>query len=942
MNLCPHIIPYSLSRNEIKRCKTGFHIHVHSLDKPNQNRNYMTDKNNIDLPELDNQPSTVNEGDTSELTQEINKNNTLTNDAIDAVEFNEAIESLEALDNENGHLDENEIKIEVNEELAQKLINTANAVLEGEHIANNPNGLFGHLAKLELTLPREVYLLPVKERPFFPGQQLPVLLNKESWGETYEAIKTGKCKYIGMIFVNTEDHEKAEPGEFCHMGTLVEIHDPKVKEDYIQLIAEGVKRFDIEHWISGQAPYRAQVNYPKDIIDGSEQEFKAYGLAIMNAFRELLPLNPLYSEELKYFLNRYSASEPSQLADFAAGLTTADNDKLQDVLETLNLSERMEKVLALFKQEIEVTKIQFNIRERVEENLSEHQRDFFLRQQLSEIQKELGMLKDDQTLDTDRFRERIEKLTLSDEATKKAEEELSKLSMLDPQSPEYNVARNWLDWVTQLPWGKYSKDLLDLKRARKVLDKGHDGLEDVKDRILEFLAVGALKGEVSGSIICLVGPPGVGKTSIGRSIAESLGRKFYRFSVGGMRDEAEIKGHRRTYIGAMPGKFVQALKDCETSNPVIMLDEIDKIGASFQGDPASALLEVLDPEQNHEFMDHFMDLRFDLSKALFVCTANTLDSIPGPLLDRMEVIRLSGYITEEKVQIAKHHLWPSLLSESGLTKEQVQITPAAIRHVIEGYARESGVRNLKKQLAKLVRKLALKFVTTDLETTKIHVNELEEMLGQPRFAQEKISQQVGTVTGLAWTSMGGATLSIEASRVHTLNRGFKLSGQLGDVMQESAGIAYSFISSHLEKYKADPDFFDKAFVHLHVPDGATPKDGPSAGVTMATALLSLARDEAIKSPLAMTGELSLTGLVLPVGGIREKVIAAKRIGIKELILPEDNRKDYQELPDYLQKGMTVHFAKHFDDVARLTFNVRSKSVALKAYLESKLNDIPNI
>ena len=887
----------------------------------------MTDKNNNnDLLENDNTQAQVAETESTEKVQ--------------FADFGESEDFILEDETEfETDVDTDAIKIEVDEELAQRLIDTANAVLEGEHIVANPGSIFGQLAKPELTIPKEIFLLPVKERPFFPGQQLPVLLNKDSWGETYDAIKAGKCKYIGIIFVNTEDHDKAEPSDFCKMGTLVKIHDPKVKEDYIQLIAEGVKRFDIENWVSGKAPYRAQVNYPKDIIDGSEQEFKAYGLAIMNAFRELLPLNPLYSEELKYFLNRYSASEPSQLADFAAGLTTAENDKLQDVLETLNLSERMEKVLALFKQEIEVTKIQFNIRERVEENLSDHQREFFLRQQLNEIQKELGMVKDDQTLDTDRFRERIEKLTLSEEATKKAEEELSKLSMLDPQSPEYNVARNWLDWLTQLPWGKYSEDLLDLKRAKKVLDKGHDGLEDVKDRILEFLAVGSLKGEVSGSIICLVGPPGVGKTSIGRSIAESLGRKFYRFSVGGMRDEAEIKGHRRTYIGAMPGKFVQALKDCETANPVIMLDEIDKIGASFQGDPASALLEVLDPEQNHEFMDHFMDVRFDLSKALFVCTANTLDTIPGPLLDRMEVIRLSGYITEEKVQIAKHHLWPSLLQDSGLTKEQVQITPAAIRHVIEGYARESGVRNLKKQLAKLVRKLAIKFVTTDLESTKIHVNELEEMLGQPRFTPEKTNQQIGTVTGLAWTSMGGATLTIEASRVHTLNRGFKLSGQLGDVMQESAGIAYSFISSNLEKYKADPEFFDKAFVHLHVPDGATPKDGPSAGVTMATALLSLARDEAIKTPLAMTGELSLTGLVLPVGGIREKVIAAKRIGIKELILPEDNRKDYQELPDYLQEGMTVHFAKHFDDVARLTFNIRSKSLALKTYLAQKEEEI---
>ncbi|MDX1796372.1 MAG: endopeptidase La, partial [Hydrogenovibrio sp.] len=546
------------------------------------------------------------------------------------------------------------------------------------------------------------------------------------------------------------------------------------------------------------------------------------------------------------------------------------------------------------------------------------------------------MVKDDRTADADLFYERLEKLALSDEALQKADEELNKISILDPQSPEYGVSRNWLDWITQLPWGQHSKDILDLKRAKKILDKGHDGLDDVKDRILEFLAVGALKGEVSGSIICLVGPPGVGKTSIGRSIAETLGRQFYRFSVGGMRDEAEIKGHRRTYIGAMPGKFIQALKDCGTENPVIMLDEIDKIGSSYQGDPASALLEVLDPEQNSEFMDHYLDVRFDLSKAVFICTANTLDTIPGPLLDRMEVIRLSGYITEEKIQIAKHHLWPSLLEDAGLSKKQVQITLPAIRHIIDGYAREAGVRNLKKQLAKIIRKLAIRFVKEDVKQATIHVQDLEGMLGQPRFTPEKTNLQIGTVTGLAWTSMGGATLTIEASRVHTLNRGFKLSGQLGEVMQESAGIAYSYIASNLEKYKADPEFFDKAFVHLHVPDGATPKDGPSAGITMATALLSLARNEPIKKLLAMTGELSLTGQVLPVGGIREKVIAAKRIGVKTIILPDENRKDFNELPDYLKEGMEIHFAKHFDDVAKLTFNIRSKSEALKHYLDKQI------
>ncbi|MCF6298873.1 MAG: endopeptidase La [Thiomicrorhabdus sp.] len=819
------------------------------------------------------------------------------------------------------------IKIEVEEEaLKMEISETILALLDNQEIQTvnaKSDSLFDQFStpdsETDAEYPDEIFLLPIKERPFFPAQQLPVLLNKKSWSKTFDAIQSGKCKYIGLIFVDKEEHDKAKPKDFSAMGTLIKIHDPKVQDDYIQLIAEGIQRFEVKEWLQKSAPYKAKVTYPETVHHGSEKELKAYSLALMNAFKELLPLNPLYSEELKYFLNRNNSSDPSELADFAAGLTTANNVALQETLETLELTERMEKVLVLFKQEIEITKMQSKIRGRVEENISDHQRDFLLRQQLHEIQSELGIDKDDQTLDIDRFEKRIKKLALTKKIVKKANEELQKLKTLDPQSPEYSVSRSWLDWLTQLPWGKYSKDKLDLKRAKKVLDKGHEGLEDVKDRILEFLAVGALKGEIAGSIICLVGPPGVGKTSIGRSIAKSLGRKFYRFSVGGMRDEAEIKGHRRTYIGAMPGKFIQALKECQTANPVIMLDEVDKIGSSFQGDPASALLEVLDPEQNHDFLDHYMDVRFDLSKALFICTANSLDSIPSALLDRMEVIRLSGYITEEKMLIAKKHLWPTLLKEAGLSPKQLSITPAATRQVIEGYAREAGVRNLKKQLAKLIRKQAVNFVTTKVKSARIRTKDLEKKLGQPVFTPEKIHQQIGTVTGLAWTSMGGVTLTIEASRVHTLNAGLKLSGQLGDVMQESAGIAHSFIRAHLKHYQADSHFFDKAFIHIHVPDGATQKDGPSAGVTIATALLSLARNEPLKTSLAMTGELSLTGQVLPVGGIREKLIAAKRIGITTLILPDANRKDYQELPKYLKKGMTIHFAEHFDDVVSLTF-----------------------
>lgn len=452
-----------------------------------------------------------------------------------------------------------------------------------------------------------------------------------------------------------------------------------------------------------------------------------------------------------------------------------------------------------------------------------------------------------------------------------------------------------------------------------MLDAHHAGLDDIKERILEFLAVGAYKGSVSGSIVLLVGPPGVGKTSIGKSIAESLGRPFYRFSVGGMRDEAEIKGHRRTYIGAQPGKLVQALKDVEVMNPVIMLDEIDKMGQSFQGDPASALLETLDPEQNVDFLDHYLDLRLDLSKVLFVCTANTLDSIPGPLLDRMEVIRLSGYITEEKVAIAKRHLWPKQLEKAGVAKDKLSISDSALRAVIDGYAREAGVRQLEKQLGKLVRKAVVKLLADPKAVIKIGPKDLEASLGMPVFRNEQVISGTGVITGLAWTSMGGATLPIEATRIHTLNRGFKLTGQLGEVMKESAEIAYSYISSNLKQFGGDPKFFDEAFVHLHVPEGATPKDGPSAGVTMASALLSLARNQPPKKGIAMTGELTLTGHVLPIGGVREKVIAARRQKINELILPEPNRGHFEELPDYLKEGITVHFAKRFTDVAKVLF-----------------------
>ncbi len=789
--------------------------------------------------------------------------------------------------------------------------------LEGE-VLSSKDGDSGHAVPAKI-LPSTLYLLPLTEKPFFPAQTLPLLMNEKPWLETIKKIGETPDKMVGLILIKPDISDDAKPEDFFGVGTMVHMHHPVRSEGKMQFIAEGQARFRVVKWISHTSPYLVQVEYPSEPLSRNEDEMKAYAMAIINTIKDLIPLNPLYSEELKFFLNRFSPNEPSLLADFAASLTTATKEDMQKVLEAFNVRKRMEKVLVLIKKELDVAKLQSQIRTQVEQKISSRQREFFLREQLKEIQKELGIAKDDRTADLERFEERLAKLALPEGAQKRVSEEMDKLAMLESGSPEYAVTRNYLDWLTQLPWGKYSKDKLDLKRARKILDHDHDGLDDVKERIVEFLAVGALKGEIAGSILVLVGPPGVGKTSIGRSIANSLGRKFYRFSLGGMRDEAEIKGHRRTYIGAMPGKFIQAIKECGVANPVIMLDEIDKIGASYQGDPASSLLEVLDPEQNVDFLDHYLDVRFDLSKVLFVCTANQLDTIPGPLLDRMEVIRLSGYITAEKVQIAKHHLWPKQLKKAGIARGDLTVTEAVLRQVIEGYARESGVRNLEKQLGRMVRKAVVKLVNGEEKPIRLGVGQVEEYLGKPVFRPEKPLAGVGVVTGLAWTAMGGATLSIEATLVHTKNRGFKLTGQLGEVMRESAEIAYSYIASHLKPFKGNPTFFDEAFVHLHVPEGATPKDGPSAGITMATALLSLARKEKIARPLAMTGELTLTGEVLPIGGVREKVIAARRIKLTELIFPEANRRDYDELPDYIREGMRVHFVRHFKDVAKIVF-----------------------
>ena len=767
-------------------------------------------------------------------------------------------------------------------------------------------------------LPEKLLLLPIFERPFFPAQVQPLVIDEEPWEETFSRLAKMDHHLLGLCYAGDQDEQdSASTSDFAATGCVVRLHNVVRGNGKIQFIAQGLQRFRIEDWLSAKAPFAAQVSYPADRTRNTP-EIKAYAMALIQAIKELIPLNPLYNEELKNFLNHFNLNDPSPLADFAAAITTAQGPDLQQILDTVNLQKRMERVLVLLHKELEVARLQAEIRSEVEQKMSKHQREFFLREELKVIQRELGIAKDDRTADIDEFRARMAARNPPEHVTKRFDEELNKMSILETGSPEYGVTRNYVDWLSAVPWGVFSKDKLSLRGAKTVLNRDHAGLEDIKERILEFLAMGSFRGEISGSILLFVGPPGVGKTSIGKSIAECLGRKFYRFSLGGMRDEAEVKGHRRTYIGAMPGKLVQALKDVDVSNPVIMLDEIDKMGTSFQGDPASAMLEVLDPEQNSEFLDHYLDLRVDLSKVLFVCTANQLDTIPRPLLDRMDIIRLGGYIASEKLDIAKQHLWPRLLERNNVKTSQVKISDSAIKTLIEGYAREAGVRGLEKLLHRVLRKSIVKLLGKTKSISITNKN-LIDFVGEPPFRLEKQLGGVGVVTGLAWTAMGGATLPIEATRVHTRDRGLKLTGQLGKVMNESAQIAHSFVTTNAEEFGVDPDWFMQASLHLHVPEGATPKDGPSAGVSMTSALLSLALGKAVKKSFAMTGEITLTGEVLPVGGVREKLIAARRIGIKDVILPEGNRRDVSELPAHIVAGFNIHHASQYSDVFNVLF-----------------------
>lgn len=800
---------------------------------------------------------------------------------------------------------------------------------EIENTSNSPeNNDQNAIVVADTILPNVLPIIPLTDRPLFPKMMNPIMvMDKELQKIIHNAPKATPI-YIGLLLMKSEEYPPPNPPqspeEMYRIGVVAKVvqasRDEKTN-NALMIMVQVLERFEIVEYLKEAPAYQAKVKYLYEVKEDVDDEIKAYSVSIINTIKELVNLNPLFKEQLNLLMNRINVYEPGTLADFAASLTTSSPTELQEILETKNIRKRAESTLTLLKKELEIVKLQTQINKRIEERLSTQQREFFLKQQLKEIQNELGISKGDKEAESEKFEKRLKHLKLTQEASDRINEELEKLKVLEPSSPEFNVTRGYLDWLTQLPWGVYTKDNSDIKKAAKILDQDHYGLNDVKNRILELISVGVLKGDLAGSIVLFVGAPGVGKTSIGKSIARALNREFFRFSLGGMRDEAEIKGHRRTYIGAMPGKFIQTLKTCKTANPVIMLDEIDKIGASFQGDPASALLEVLDPEQNKDFLDHYLDVRFDLSKVLFLCTANQLETIPRPLLDRMEIIRLSGYILEEKVEIAKKYLIPKQLEAHGLTSKQVKLSDAVLRNIIDGYAREAGVRTLENNIKKILRKSTRQIVEKKKKVISIKVADLPEILGRKTFEAEKLYKKpkVGVVTGLAYTSMGGATLFIEATPITAPNPGFKQTGQLGQVMVESSEIAYSYIRSLLNKNDAAQKFFASHYIHLHVPAGATPKDGPSAGITMACAIYSLVHNTPIIKDIAMTGELTLTGMVMPIGGVKEKFIAAKRAKIKQLIFPADNQKDVEDLDDHIKKGVTAYFVNTFKEVLDICF-----------------------
>jgi ATP-dependent Lon protease len=770
----------------------------------------------------------------------------------------------------------------------------------------------------ELQLPAVRPVLPLKETVVFPQSMTPLAIGQERSVRLIDDVVSGD-RFVALVTARDPSVEAPGWDDLYEVGTVAVIHKMiRVPDGTLRILVGGLQRIRISRHVSDDPYLVGELEAVTD-VNVETPEVEALTRNVQGLFSRIIGLAPYLPEELQ--LAASNLDDPSALAHLVAStLRTIPTEERQQILETADVEQRLRRISAILSREVEVFELGSKIQSQVQSEMEKGQREYFLRQQLKAIQEELGE-GDPEQAEIKELRERLDALTLPEDVRKAADRELTRLERLPAAAAEYGVIRSYLEWILTLPWGTFTEDNLDLDNARTVLDEDHFDLEKVKDRIIEYLAVAKLRNQVSGQILCFVGPPGVGKTSLGQSIARALGRKFVRMSVGGVRDEAEIRGHRRTYIGAMPGTIIRSLRDAESLNPVILIDEIDKMGSDWRGDPSSAMLEVLDPEQNKAFRDHYLDLPFDLSKVLFICTANTVDTIPGPLLDRMDTIQLSGYTEAEKLGIAKRYLLPKQLEAAGLKRSQLAVSDAILRTIIREYTREAGVRNLERRLADVCRKAATQVAKGKAQKLRVDEKRLREWLGPRRYSGEvrKRTSDPGVATGLAYTAVGGDVLFIEAA-AYPGTGNLTVTGQLGEVMQESARAAASWVRSHADELGVDKDWFANHDIHIHVPAGAVPKDGPSAGVTMATAIASLVRGEPVAEDVGMTGEITLTGQVLPIGGIREKSLAAQRAGLKRVILPRENEAELTELPPETREAIRFIPADTIEDVLDAAFD----------------------